>query len=733
MSDSMKKARRINVFYGHVLAGILFSLAGVWISTQYCAYSLGYNPKLGHILFVVNGYPIYEPLGWWFWAYQFEPYAPWVFERASWITYGTFAIMSMVMVIMAIRRTRVQKNHGTYGTSKWASTNDLKEAGLFSSKGVFLAQTNDAEFKKKVDEEGEVKLIQKKNGTSFIRHNGPEHVIAVAPTRKGKGVGMVIPTLLTWMESVLIYDIKKENWEITSGWRSHFSHCLKFEPTDLSSIHYNPIYEIRKGLNEVRDVQNIADILVDPEGSTEKRDHWEKTGHSLLVGAILHVLYAEKNKSLNGVANFLSNPDETIEQTILKMVKTKHLGDKVHPVIASIGRELFNKSANELSGVISTTMGFLSLYRDPIIAQNTSKSDFAISDLMNSDKPVSLYLVIPPSDAERLKPLIRLMLNQIGRRLTETMESNGERVTGLFKHKCLFMLDEFPALGRLSFFESELAYMAGYGIKAFLIVQSLNQLDKAYGPNNSILDNCHVRVMYGASDERAAERISKLLGETTEVRRQMNFTGSRLAPWLSHVMESEQESARALLTVGEVLQLPSDEALVLVGEMSPYRAKKVTYYQDSRFKGRAFLKTPDIESEHKGLSKINNEWETPFVIEAEFQEKISDINDDEFNIILEEETGEGLNRHQNHGQTPHDFNLTKEPLIDDNHHQLQQEEQEKRIEADRTMEIENQEELKQEEKEKEIEKKFDDQLKKRQLRGRLRELGRDDYGGGLPL
>ena len=320
----------------------------------------------------------------------------------------------------------------------------------------------------------------------------------------------------------------------------------------------------------MRDVQNIADILVDPEGALERRNHWEKTSHALLVGAILHVLYAGQDKTLRGVANFLSDPACTFELTLHRMMSTPHLGDAPHPVVASAAREVLNKSENERSGVLSTAMSFLGLYRDPTVAEVTSRCDWRIADLIAAKHPVSLYLVVPPSDISRTKPLIRLILNQIGRRLTESLEgADGiER-----RHKLLLMLDEFPALGRLDFFESALAFMAGYGLRAFLISQSLNQIDKAYGQNHSILDNCHVRVTFATNDERTAKRISETLGTATELRAQRNYAGHRLAPWLGHLMVSRQETARPLLTPGEVMQLPTDESVVMLSGHAPIRAK----------------------------------------------------------------------------------------------------------------------------------------------------------------
>jgi type IV secretion system protein VirD4 len=190
---------------------------------------------------------------------------------------------------------------------------------------------------------------------------------------------------------------------------------------------------------------------------------------------------------------------------------------------------------------------------------------------------------VPPSDLSRTKPLIRLVLNQIGRRLTETLDGIAG---GAKKRPLLMMLDEFPALGRLDFFESALAFMAGYGVRVYLIAQSLNQITKAYGENNAILDNCHVRIAFAANDERTAKRISDALGTATELRAQRNYAGHRLAPWLGHVMVSRQETARPLLTPGEVMQLPQHEAIVLVSGLPPIRAKKLRHYEDANFTAR---------------------------------------------------------------------------------------------------------------------------------------------------
>jgi type IV secretion system protein VirD4 len=540
---------------------------GVWGATQWVAKALRYDPYLGQPWFLLNETPIYYPWRLFEWWYAFEPYTPDVFAKGGWIAIGSAFAGVVVSVIGSVWRGRQARRLTTFGSSRWANEKDLKTAGLFKPTGVFIGRTEN----------------------NYIRHDGPEHVMTFAPTRSGKGVGLVVPTLLSWPHSTVVHDIKGENWALTSGWRSTFSYCLLFDPTNPASAKYNPLLEVRKGRNEVRDVQNIADILVDPEGALERRSHWEKTGHALLVGAILHILYAEEEKTLSRVASFLSDPARSFEKTLKVMMSTNHLGcgdaanPIVHPVVAQAARELLNKSENERSGVLSTAMSFLGLYRDPTVAEVTSSCDWRIEDLVEGDKPVSLYLVVPPSDISRTKPLVRLILNQIGRRLTEKLD--GE-IDGNARRQVLLMLDEFPALGRLDFFESALAFMAGYGLRAFLIAQSLNQIEKAYGPNNSILDNCHVRVAFATNDERTAKRISDALGSSTEMRSMRNYAGHRLAPWLAHVMVSRQETARQLLTPGEVMQLPPDEEVVLVSGTPPIRAKKIRYYSDSNFNGR---------------------------------------------------------------------------------------------------------------------------------------------------
>ena len=399
--------RRMNatkILWGQILLVSLVVVAFVWTATQWAAWRLGFQPQLGHPWFELFGWPVYQPQDFFWWWFSFDAYAPHVFDEGGYIAAAGGIAAVAVATTMSVLRAREAKRVTTYGSARWAETREIRGAGLLGDDGVILGRWQ----------------------RDYLRHDGPEHVLCFAPTRSGKGVGLVVPSLLVWPGSAIVHDIKGENWTLTAGWRARFGRVLLFDPTNARSAAYNPLLEVRRGEWEVRDVQNIADVLVDPEGALERRNHWEKTSHALLVGTILHVLYAEPDKTLAGVANFLSDPRRPIEATLRAMMTTPHLGEAgVHPVVASAARELLNKSENERSGVLSTAMSFLGLYRDPVVAAVTRRCDWRIRDLVEGEAPCTLYLVVPPSDISRTKPLVRLILNQIGRRLTEELEFEG--------------------------------------------------------------------------------------------------------------------------------------------------------------------------------------------------------------------------------------------------------------------------------------------------------------------
>ena len=536
---------------------------GANLATKHVIAVLPAECSAAQVRLTVSGFEVFSPWAFFQLQAQCKQFAPRAFQIGFlMIVLACVAGGAANLCLAYLAAPRKTKDH-VFGTARWANRSEIADLQLFSDVGVFLGRI----------------------GNRFLRHDGPEHYAVIAPTRSGKGAGVVVPTLLTWTESAIVYDLKEENWKVTAGRRSEFSDVVYFNPNSEYSAHFNPLLEVRPGLSEVRDVQNLANMIIEPE-RPGMSDHWIRTGNALLTAAILHVLYtsAPESKNLAGVTAFLSQGDKTLRDTLLEMIETKHLRDPVsgiptmpHPGIVAAARDVLNKSPDDMSSVHSTIMGFLSLYRDPLLAHNTRDSDFCIRDLMNRDRPVTLYLVIPPSDIERLRPLIRLMVNQICRRLTEP-DNLGE--SSVRKHRLLLMLDEFPALGRLEFFESALGFIAGFGLKAMLICQSMNQLKATYGERTSILDNTHVRVFFTPNTFETAEYISKSLGQSTVQYSTEAHSGKVGAPFFTGKSAADHVGARALLTPREVMELPQAESMIFLGGSRPILAAKVRYFED---------------------------------------------------------------------------------------------------------------------------------------------------------
>jgi type IV secretion system protein VirD4 len=547
------------VYWGQILAVLCAFFASAVVATQWTADALGHQAQLGPPDALLWGVRLYAPWKFLLWWYYFDAYAREIFETAGLIFLSGVALAVAMAFAFSLWRSREARNSNTYGTARWANAADVKRLHLTSGDGVILGAWN----------------------KHILRHDGDEHVLVVAPTNTGKSVGVSLPTGLVWRHSYIALDLKGENWTVTSGLRASFGPVYRFAPTETGAHRYNPLTQIRRGDAEVRDAQILADMLVDPEGALRERSHWQLRAFELLVAVMLWTLYAERQKTLARVAELLADPQRPVSNLHEEMLGRSIKNGLPHPVVAAGARQLLDMAEAERSGVVSTALGYLVLYRDPVLARATEVSDFSIEDIITGTRPVSLYLVIPPEEISRLKALLRLVLNQILKRLTEVaarQHGSGRRV--------LLMLDEFPQLGKLDFFEHALAYIRGYRIKACLVAQSLNQISQAYGEHSSILDNAHVRVAFACNDERTAKRISDMLGVTTESRSQMNYAGSRMAPWLGHTMVSRQEVPRSLLTPGEVMQLPATDSLILTGGSPPIRARKVRYFDNPAFASR---------------------------------------------------------------------------------------------------------------------------------------------------
>ena len=550
-----------------VATAALVAFVSLWAATEAAAAMLGNPAFLGQPIlrlpFIGQLYPPWAILLWaWKWrnlaaASAFFAKAMHIFEYPS--------IVAAALAMGAVRLARVGSSriHDLHGSSHWPTKREVKATGLLNGDGVYLGTWNG----------------------KYLRHDGSEHVLAFAPSRSGKGVGLVIPTLLNWTDNVVVHDIKCENWEKTAGWRQHHlgSLCLRFDPTctDGAAARFNPLAEVRTGPQEVKDAQNVADILIDPAGNTP-RDHWDMTAHDLLVGVILHVIYGESNKTLAGCLNFLNPPDRDQESVLRSMIDTRLSRQLTQEVVAGAAQAVLSKAPNERASVLSTATRCLSLYRDPIVAANTAESDFAVKDLISQDQPVSLYLTVPPSDLTRTRPLMRLILAQTVQRLMERLPGRGDDRAA---RRLLLMLDEFPALGRLDFLQTALSYAAGYGIKAYLIAQDLSQLYAAYGHDESIITNCKVRVAFTPNKIETARLISEMAGVTTvhHEHRTRSANGTTV---------SEPATQRPLLTPDEAMRLPEDAALIFVAGHAPIYASKIRYFEDAELNARSGIAAP---------------------------------------------------------------------------------------------------------------------------------------------
>jgi type IV secretion system protein VirD4 len=598
---------------------VLSFVAGLQVATQYFARSFGYQGLLGP-----NVSHIYPPWAALQWYARWGESLPNAFLAAGGLGAMVTAVGLIGTTLAKTYRLNVSKaNPYLHGSARWADREDIETAGLLGNdQGVYVGAWEDAD------------------GTlRYLRHNGPEHVLTYAPTRSGKGVGLVIPTLLSWPHSTVVTDLKGELWAITAGWRQQHAKnkVVRFEPASArGSAAWNPLDEIRLGTeHEVGDVQNLATLVVDPDGKGLET-HWQKTSQALLVGVMMHVLYKGRNEgtpaTLAEVDSVMADPRRDVGELWMEMTQYPHANGANHPAIGSAARDMMDRPEEEAGSVLSTAKSYLALFRDPVVARNTCRSEFRLKDLMHRQEAVSLYIVTQPNDKARLKPLVRIMLNMAVRLLADKMEfervpssskSNFWRSRGAgtrhpgstyvrakqsYKHRLLFMLDEFPSLGKLEIIQESLAFLAGYGIKMYVICQDVNQLksrETGYGQDETITSNCHVQNAYPPNRVETAEHLSKLTGQTTIIKEQITTSGKRGSAILGQVSRAIQEVQRPLLTVDECLRMPGpkkgpDGEIYEAGDMVIYVAgypaiygRQPLYFKDPIFAKRAAVPEPE--------------------------------------------------------------------------------------------------------------------------------------------
>ena len=444
------------------------------------------------------------------------------------------------------------------------------------------------------------------------------HTFLCAPSRAGKGIGIIIPTLLYYQHSMIVADLKRENLAKTGSYRKHVlgHNVIEFAPTDeRPTYRFNPLNEVRWGTTlEESDIKSLVDIIVgEAEGSEA---HWKNNAKDLILGVITHLKY--KHSQFNKVHGFTPDDPEFIETNfshVLEFLTTPrdengeissfqeqleweleqysyHFPAEIyvpnktsdlppllmditledaqrihifteeakkhpqqHPVVIRSFSSFLTKPEKEGGSILSTAITSLNIFSEKNIADNTATSDFILGDLRGREKPTDLFLVMPPNALGYAGQLFKIIVEFIVSRALENEEKSQK------EHKCLILMDEFPAFGKMSKFIRESGYVASYGLKILFVVQGLEQINTTY-KNYEILTNCHVQVYMSPKDKITPKHLSDMFGnETLVVNQESSKGGFFEVPNVTKI-----EKARLLLTPDEAMKLNDFSVMLFDGQ-----------------------------------------------------------------------------------------------------------------------------------------------------------------------
>jgi len=603
--------------FGAVLAFTL--VAGA--ATEWLAIELHNPVEIGEPIFRFGNTPIYQP---------FAALILWKHFAGSrligsgvrkdlWIAFGTtivgglfFAYLTYWFLSLIRDRKSTDSLMNLHGSATWATREDIEKLGLLdATDGVYIGGWRDPKTEK----------------IYYLLHSGAEPVLLFAPSRSGKGVSAIIPTLCQWRQSVFVYDLKGENWEKSAGFRHAIGQrVLKFAPTlPTESCCYNPLSEIRWETDyEVADAQTIANAVVRHGDDDNLYKHFEDAAADLVSAGIIHLGYVYRNlvpprePTLPDVLAHYSTPGMDFTDLLVEMQKTVHMpGGKseprllwldqngkpifTHPYVSKAVQRQLNRADREASSIQSSIVTPMTLYDDPIVQKTVSRSDFHVRDLVYGKTPMSLYFKIPQPDRDRLRPLVRLMLQLIFNRLMEQLDPN--------RHHLLLMLDEFPELRKIPNLASTMSLMAGYKIKPYLIAQTLTQIVEEYGPNESITDNCYIKAAFQTDNLQTCKNLSELSGNMTVEKETVNYSGQRTDFYLKHIFRSVEQIQRPLITVDEIRRIkPPTKAtndpnsrivapgdmLIFINGVAPIYGVQSLYFLNDTLLARTKLKPPDF-------------------------------------------------------------------------------------------------------------------------------------------
>ena len=612
----------------------IFVFLGLSIATQYAVHQFDYDASLGEPLF----WYVYKPWSILFWQVEGLSLArSEVFTQSNLLGLLVFLFGICVASVLSYYHHRELTDSDVHGSARFATKEDIetKTNLLFRRRSILQNVLN--------VEDREVRTgayvgwyPDKKVGALALKHTGAEHILVIAPTRSGKGISYVLPTLLDDRLSQVIVDIKGELWEQSSGWRSSYvGPCLLFSPgkEGESTACWNAIDYIRKGTKaDLRDADTIAHVLSEQNLDGGESLHFKYKARELIQALVLHHAYHRKRPgTLSAVAYTLSSGGDELWQ---EMMNYPHDVDgkygwldpihkeatSTHPFVGSIGFELSQKEDRELSGIISTASRYLSIFKDVVVAENTRRSDFLVEDLVNREEAVSLYLQAPGGEMQRYGPVLSLLINCIGRRLTEEDHQNQER------HRLRFVLDELPTLGKIPVIEEGLAFHGGYGIHYLLIIQDIVQLNRIYGRDNSILSNSHIKCILTPGEIETARLISTWLGESTVLGESLSHSGKSSGAVETQVSSGQHYAKRCLMTPGELMQMKRflsfdnkkeaepGETLTLVQGCYPIKGIQVPFWQIPGFRERSQMKALVLSHRFDDRKELPNHYERKGIV-----------------------------------------------------------------------------------------------------------------------
>ncbi len=541
---------------GHALIHPMVILATLWVTGVCVAFVLNQMSYIGLDLMAFE--IAYKYAAWLFSVWPQLQFSAYNYLKLKLL--AAFILPSLFVIIIYIKNFKQIKTFNfakpketVYGDASWASVDDVDRAGLRAKSGMLLG----------VDSAG------------YFISDGFQHALLFAPTGSGKGVGFVIPNLLFWQHSVVVHDIKLENFQLTSGWRSKQGQkVFVWEPSNPDGIThcYNPIdWVSSKPGQMVDDVQKISNLIM-PE-----KDFWNNEARSLFLGIVLYLIAdPSKIKSFGEVVRTMRSDDVVYNLAVV----LDTLGKVIHPVAYMNIAAFLQKADKERSGVISTMNSSLELWANPLIDIATASSDFNVIEMKKFQTTV--YVGLTPDNIQRLQKLMQVFYQQATEFLSRKIPNVKEEPYGV-----MFMMDEFPTLGKMEQFKSGIAYFRGYRVRLFLIIQDTQQLKGTYeeAGMNSFLSNSTFRITFAANNYETANLISQLCGNKTV--EQASYSKPMFFDLnVSTRSQNVSQVQRALLLPQEVIQLPRDEQIVLIESFPPIKSNKIKYFEDKFFTKR---------------------------------------------------------------------------------------------------------------------------------------------------